>query len=63
MYHTPDHSQVEIIQLVKFFLPVGPNFAWWFNSLFDNPRNFESQCYNSIIIFKRILSFKEFENI
>ena len=34
---TPD--QVGLIQLVKFFLPVRPNFAWRFNSMFDNPQN------------------------
>ena len=50
MYHTPDHFQAELIQLIKFFLPVGPNFAWRFNSLFGNPRNFESQCCDSIFI-------------
>ena len=50
VYHMPENSLVELVQLVKFFLPVRPNFTWRFNFMFDNPRNFESQCYDCIFM-------------
>ena len=67
VHHTPDHSQVELIQLV----PVRPNFARRFNSMFDNPRNrcsqcsssFGIQCYDCIFIKRIILSIKVIVNI
>ena len=48
----PENSQIELIQLVKLFLLVRPNFVWRFNFTFDNPRNFESHVMTAV-------SFKE----
>ena len=50
MYHAPGHSQVKLIQLVKFFLPVRRRLLGDFNFMLTNPRNFESQCYDCIFM-------------